>query len=43
MLECFENNKKSEFDVNFAHKISKISDAIEKSTMTKSGKNYEVF
>ena len=31
MLECFYFNKKSEFDINFAHKISKVTDAIEKS------------
>ena len=36
MLECFKNNKKSDFDVNFAHKISKVTDAIEKSHLKKS-------
>lgn len=36
MLECFKNNRKSDFDVNFAHKISKVTDAIEKSFFKKS-------
>tara|TARA_Y100001970_G_scaffold179025_1_gene217928 strand:- start:1093 stop:2211 length:1119 start_codon:yes stop_codon:yes gene_type:complete len=38
MLESYNNKTKSDFDINFAHKISKVTDAIEKSYYMKSWK-----
>ena len=36
MIETFLNKKKSDYDINFSHKISKITHAIEKSFYKKS-------